>query len=105
MDKRDYEIARMLKKRLAKFAKVTDYRLFGSRAKGTADKYSDMDIFIEVEKLSQKIKKQISESVWEVGFENYLVISPLIFSMKEARKSPMKSSQILKNIKEEGIRV
>jgi len=46
---RDYEIARTLKERLSKIVELIDFRIFGSRARGVANEYSDMDVFIEVE--------------------------------------------------------
>ncbi len=51
------------------------------------------------------MKERIYEVVWEVGFDNYLVISPLIFTKDEIENSPLRSSQIVKNIFEEGIQV
>ena len=103
MREKDYEIAKTLKEKLSQIVSIIDFRVFGSRARGDEDEYSDMDVFIEVESLNKKIKDEISEIVWEVGFNHFLVISPLIFTREEIEKSPLKASPIVKNILKEGI--
>lgn len=102
---RDMKIALELRKRLSSFVRLVDFRIFGSRARGDADEYSDMDVFIEVELLDKKIKGDILDVVWEVGFEHGTVIAALIFARDEIENTAMRSSQIIKNIEKEGIRV
>jgi len=43
----DYEIAEKLRVKLSKVVSLVDFRVFGSRARGEGDEYSDMDIFLE----------------------------------------------------------
>lgn len=105
MNERDYRIARELKKRLQDIVNLVDFRVFGSRAKGTQDEYSDMDLFIEVEYLDKRLKKKIHEIGWEVGFENSIHISPLVFTRHEIEDSPLRASPIVKNISEEGVKI
>jgi uncharacterized protein len=103
MKQKDYEITKILKEKLCKVIRLVDFRVFGSRAIGNADEYSDMDVFIEVESLNKKLKENISEIVWEVGFENFVVISPLVYTKEEIENSPLRSSPIVKNIIEKGV--
>lgn len=105
MTKKDYLIAKELKEKLSKEVDLVDFKVFGSRAKGAQDEFSDMDVFIEVESLDKKLKKKIREIVWEVGFENSIFISPLIFTRYEIEDSPLRASPIVKNINEEGVKV
>ena len=105
MKEKDYLITGELRKRLSSAVKIVDLRVFGSRARGDEDEYSDMDIFIEVEMLNQEIKEKISDIVWEVGFEHYTLISPLIFTRDEIEKSPLRASPIVRNIMADGIAV
>lgn len=105
MTKRDKHIAVELKKRLSKIVDLVDFRVFGSRARGDSDEYSDMDVFIEVESLDRKLKNEIRHIAWEVGFKNDIVISPLIFTRYEIEDSPLRVSPIVVNITEEGVRV
>ena len=105
MRPKDYVIAKELKDRLTNVVPLIDFRVFGSRARGDADEYSDMDVFLEVAFLDKKLKQKISDITWEVGFENFVVISILIFTREEIENSPLKSSPIVRNIMEEGVTV
>jgi predicted nucleotidyltransferase len=105
MKHKDYEIARQLKERLSKVVQLIDFRVFGSRARGDEDEYSDMDVFIEVETLDKPLKKKIRDIIWEVGFENSVYISPLFFTRYEIEESPLRASPIVKNVTEEGVKV
>ena len=80
-------------------------RVFGSRSRGNAEEYSDLDVFFEIETLDNTTKSIIRDITWEVGIENLMVISPLIFSKDELTNSPLKSSPIVKNIMNEGIQI
>jgi predicted nucleotidyltransferase len=101
----DQTIARLLKQRLATVTTLVDFRIFGSRARGDADDDSDMDVFVEVGQLDKSLKERIFDIAWEVGFENFMVISPLIFSHDELQNSPLRSSPIVKAIMAEGVLV
>lgn len=103
MNERDKKIARILKKRLSDEVQLLDLKVFGSCARGDADEYSDMDVFVEVESISRKIRDKINDIAWEVGYENFIVISPIIFTRDEIKNSPLRSSPIVKSILEEGI--
>ena len=105
MISKDYSIAKELKERLSNVTSVVDLIIFGSRARGDQDEYSDMDVFIEVATLDKDLKERIYEIVWEVGFENFMVISPLICTKDEIENSPLRSAPIVKNIFEDGIRI
>ncbi|MEW6327028.1 MAG: nucleotidyltransferase domain-containing protein [Thermodesulfobacteriota bacterium] len=103
MTSKDYEVAKKLKERLSGVVRLIDFRVFGSRARGDADEYSDLDVFVEVPSLDKQLKEKILDIAWEVGFENFMVISLLIFTKDEIENSPLRSSPIVKNIVEEGV--
>ncbi|MEK6699600.1 MAG: nucleotidyltransferase domain-containing protein [Nitrospirota bacterium] len=105
MKNEDFRIARELKSRLSSLVELLDFTVFGSRARGDADEYSDMDVFFEVESLDSALKEKISEIVWEVEFNNYTVISPLILTREKLENSPLRSSPIVEVIAEEGVAV
>jgi predicted nucleotidyltransferase len=105
METRDYQVAKQLKERLSEVVQLIDFRVFGSRVQGNADEYSDLDVFIEVEHLDRELEENIYDIAWEVGFENSIYISPLIFTRYEIEDSPLRASPIVKNISEEGVRV
>jgi predicted nucleotidyltransferase len=103
---RDLQIARELKDRLSSIVSLVDFKIFGSRARGDADEYSDLDVFLEVETLDKELKNRITDIAWEVGFHNDCIhISPLIFTRHEIEESPLRISSIVQVITEEGVRV
>lgn len=105
MKSNDLEIARTLKSRLNKKISLIDIRLYGSRARDDCDEMSDMDIFIELEEVTRDVKDVIADTAWELGLENLIHISPLIFSRNEIEHSPHRSSPLIRNILTEGIRI
>ena len=105
MREKDRAIAEQLKRRLSGIVQLIDFKVFGSRARGDADEYSDLDVFIEVEAIDPALRDAISDAVWEVGYQNYTVISPLIFTRDELERSPLRVSPIVRSIAEEGVSV
>jgi predicted nucleotidyltransferase len=103
---KDLQVARELKDKISHIVSLIDFKVFGSRARGDADQYSDLDVFIEVETISREQKDTISDIAWEVGFYNDCIhISPLVFTRYEIEESPLRISSIVKVIAEEGVRV
>lgn len=100
---KDLEIARELKHRLSEIVSLVDFKVYGSRARGNAGEGSDMDVFIEVESLNRETKAKIRTIAWEVGFEHLIHISPLIFTRHEIEKTPLRASDIVRNISAEGV--
>ena len=105
MKSKYHKIARELKQCLSEVVNLIDFRVFGSMVRGDNDEYSDMDVFLEVEKLNQRIKDKILDVVWKTGFKHSIVISPLIFTRNDIEKSPLRASPIVKNIAKDGIAV
>ncbi len=105
MNQRDLNIAMDLKERLATVVPLIDFRVFGSRARGDADEYSDLDVFVEVERLDPNLKERLLDIAWEAGLEHLTVISLLIYTRDEIEHTPHRSSPIVKAIAREGLRV
>jgi len=105
MNPKDYKIAKRLKTKLSETVQLMELKVFGSRAKGTQDEYSDMDVSVKVAYLDDKLKEEIFDIVWEVGFENFMVVSPLICTQEEIENTPLRSAPIIKNVLEEGISI
>ena len=97
---KDARIARKVKRLLSEITPVRQVVVYGSRARGTPVKYSDLDLYIELEeKVSPALRRKIREIAWEVSLDSGVVISTLVASER------LKGQPILKAIKAEGIAV
>ena len=103
--KRSMKIAREAKKKLSEQIPVFDLRLFGSRARGDDTPESDLDIYIETVSLTRQQQQIVSDILWEIGFENGVVIAPVIFSREDIENGPLFASPLYKVIMREGIPV
>ena len=88
---------------LHKKLEVSELILFGSRARGDADPDSDLDVLVIVDDLSPELEEYISDCAWEAGFQNGIVIVPVVFSRNEWENGPERSSLLAEAIKSEGV--
>ena len=78
--------------------------LFGSRARGDAGPYSDMDVLVVLDDVSRELDfDYVSDCAWEAGFEYGIVIVPVIFTRNEWEDSPERYSLFAKAIETEGV--
>ena len=101
----DLQTAKKLKERISAFMPPLDFRLFGSRARGDGDEFSDMDIFMEFETVDRNLKSKVKDAAWEMTLESGIVLTTLLFSRQEIENSPLRSSPIVRVIMEEGVPV
>ena len=105
MNERDLKIVERFKELVSKKVKIHELRVFGSRARGDATWESDLDILVIVEHLDRSIELHISDSAWEAGFENGIVVVPIPISVDAIKNSPIRASVFIKNVYQEGIAV
>ena len=105
MTNRELHIARILKDKISRVTPLLDFKVFGSRARGDADEYSDLDIFVEVPILNGGLEEKIQHVAWEVGLDQMMFISVVVLSKFEMEDSPLRASPLVQNIREEGIRL
>jgi predicted nucleotidyltransferase len=98
---RDARIARKVKRRLSEITNIKKMVVYGSRARGQATKYSDLDLYIELDatSLDPALRRRIREIAWEVSLDSGIVISTLVASDR------LRGQPILKAIHAEGIPV
>ena len=78
--------------------------LFGSRARGDAGPYSDMDVLVIVDDASREQDfDYVSDCAWEAGFEYGIVIVPVVFTRSEWENSPERSSLLAQAVDAEGV--
>jgi predicted nucleotidyltransferase len=76
---------------------------FGSRARGTADPESDLDLCVVVPAVTSTVRDSVYEAAWEIGFEHGRVLAPIIFSEENFERGPMSASTIIATIRREGV--
>lgn len=103
MDKKDRKIVERFRDLVAQKVKIHELRVFGSRARGDATWDSDMDLLVVVEHLDQSIDREISDCAWEAGFEDGIVVVPIVFSRDTWENSPQRYSLLAQVVKKEGI--
>ena len=102
---KDMWVAQELKNKILQFTRVIDFRIFGSRARGDAEEFSDLDIFMELESVDGELKKKVKNAAWEMTIETGVLVTTLLFSRHDMENSPLRSSPIVRVIMEEGVSV
>ncbi|MBI5197686.1 MAG: nucleotidyltransferase domain-containing protein [Nitrospirae bacterium] len=78
--------------------------LFGSRARGDADRDSDMDVVVVLnDGSSERDFDSVSECAWEAGFESGIVVVPVVYTREECENSPERSSLLAQAVVMEGV--
>jgi predicted nucleotidyltransferase len=102
---KDIAIAQKVKQSITEKIPLYEVRLYGSRARGDASIDSDLDLYLETGPISREQRRLISDLVWEIGFENDVVISPLVIPQTEARNGAFSVTMLYQAIKNEGISI
>jgi uncharacterized protein len=91
---------------LSRHVSIYKIILFGSRARGDADLYSDMDIAVILNPpAEEKDIEYVSDCAWEAGFEYGIVVVPVVFTKDEWENSPERSSLLVIAVETEGVAV
>jgi len=78
--------------------------LFGSRARGNADPYSDMDVVVVLDGASDEEERDyVSNCAWEASFKHGIVVVPVVFSRNEWENGPERHSLLVQAVNMEGV--
>ena len=58
---------------------------YGSRVRETQLSDSDLDVCVVLDRFSDRIDSMIMEIAWQIGFENDILISTVVFSARSSR--------------------
>ena len=80
--------------------------LFGSRARGDAHPDSDMDVLVVTERAwDWDTCEFIGLCAWEAGFDESVLVVPVVFSRDEWENGPERSSLLALAVRSEGVPV
>ena len=94
---------RALKNILLEKYSILDFRIYGSKAKGTDVQDSDIDIMIVLEDDSPAIESEIDDLIFDINLKYDCFISALYFGRNELEFGPLAESPIHKKIMQEGV--
>jgi uncharacterized protein len=80
MKPKEKHILETFKHMLEQRVHLSTFALFGSRARGDAGRYSDMDVLVVVDQLDTPTADYISDCAWESGFGSGIVVVPVSYS-------------------------
>lgn len=105
--KRDLDIAKKVKLLFSRRIPIAEFRMYGSRARGTATWESDLDLYVEVDSkvLSKEQQDYITDITFEVGLKEDILISPFVITKDRSKKQIFQRSFFYQNVQEEGITI
>ncbi|MEW6488166.1 MAG: nucleotidyltransferase domain-containing protein [Thermodesulfobacteriota bacterium] len=85
-----------------RFSLVTA-RLFGSKARGTADAESDVDVLFVLESLDWEVERAVYEICFHAGLEHDTLLAPVVMSRQEAESPLTKATPFYQTVEREGV--
>jgi predicted nucleotidyltransferase len=99
----DRRILNLFATRVRAVAPSAAVRAFGSRARGTADPESDLDLCVVVPKVTRDLRDAIYTIAWEIGFDEGSVLAPVVLSEDDFEHAPLSASTLVATIRREGV--
>jgi hypothetical protein len=94
-----------LRTKLSEKYSLVDFRLYGSKAKGSDMPGSDLDVMIVLEVFSPIVESEIDDLIFNINLQYDCFITALFFSQAELDTGPLSESPVYKKILQEGISV
>jgi len=94
-----------LRTKLSENYNLVDFRLYGSKAKGTDMPGSDLDVMIVLEACSPIVESEIDDLIFNINLKHDCFITALFFSQAELETGALSESPVYKKILQEGISV
>jgi len=79
IDKQTNDILVELKNKILQKYKLTEMRVFGSKARGDSGSHSDIDIFVRISDASRKAEEDIFDLAYETELKHGCLIDIFVF--------------------------
>ena len=103
MTEQDRSILSALAARIRSSFPGAEVSAFGSRARGTAEPDSDMDICVVLPNVNRRALSLVRQAAWEIGFENNRVITTIVLDNGQFRSGPLSESGLVAAIQRDGV--
>lgn len=84
---------------------LIDFRIYGSKARGSDNPESDIDVMIVLKAMTPPLESEIDDLIFEINLENDCFITALYYSQEELERGPLSESPLYKKILQEGISI
>ena len=100
----DIELLRRCKKAITEVAADADVILYGSRARGDADEYSDYDILVIVDgPADMALEEKIRGNIYPLELETGAVLTLILYNKQQWDSPLYRAMPLHKNIDREGV--
>jgi len=82
---------------------VFSITLYGSQARGRADRESDIDLFIVIRQDTPALREALADLAWQIQFDCDVVISDTIRSLDQLSRMQLNRFPFYQSIEREGI--
>jgi predicted nucleotidyltransferase len=103
MQDRDRRILSVFAERVRAVFPAARIWAFGSRTHGEFSEDSDLDVCLVLDHLDASTRRRISDIAWEIGFEQDVLISTVVFEARQFEQGACSVSPLVKSIRTEGI--
>ena len=103
MKAKDYNILKEFAVRIRTRYPESQIWAFGSRARGTEDVDSDLDVCVVLNLLNREARAFIRQVAWEISYRSGIVITTVKYSVNAFSNGPSSASPLVHTILKEGI--
>lgn len=103
LSKNEQDALLELKKHLLDKYILVEIKLFGSKARGDADRESDIDVLIVLKEANSTVEDEIFDICFEIDLKYDVVLSAVIYSEAEFNGKLNRATPFYKSVEREGI--
>lgn len=110
MSSHDYAVTERFRNLLQRHLSVVAIAAFGSRVRlakergqdAESNRDADLDVLVVTETLTPQIRRIVSDCAFEAGFDDDILLSPVVFSREEWEHEAHRLSPLARTVRREG---